>query len=46
MSMSDMQYEWFRLQMAVNGMGQANNMIANMQKARHDAMMATIQNIR
>ena len=31
---------------AVNTQSQTNNMVANMQKARHDAMMATIQNAR
>ena len=40
------QVEFMRLQMSVNEMSQANTLVANMQKARHDAMMATIQNTR
>lgn len=36
----------FSLQRSVNSQSQTANMIANMQKARHDAMMATIQNTR
>jgi hypothetical protein len=35
-----------QLQVAINTQSQTNNMITNMQKARHDAMMATIQNTR
>lgn len=33
-------------EMAINTQSQTNNMLTNMQKARHDAMMATIQNAR
>jgi hypothetical protein len=36
----------FRLQNAINTQSQTNNLISNMQKARHDAAMATIQNTR
>ena len=35
-----------RLQQAINLQSQTNTMITNMQKARHDAQMATIQNAR
>jgi len=40
------QAELFQLQSAMNSQSQTNNMISGMQKARHDSMMATIQNIR
>jgi hypothetical protein len=36
----------FQLQQAINSQSQTHNTITNMQKARHDAMMATIQNTR
>jgi hypothetical protein len=36
----------FQLQMAMNAQSQTNNLITNVQKAKHDAMMATIQNTR
>lgn len=40
------QLSMFRLQSAINSQSQTNNTISNMQKARHDAVMATIQNAR
>ncbi|MHC4832151.1 MAG: hypothetical protein ACYTFT_17665 [Planctomycetota bacterium] len=40
------QLQMFQLQSAVNTMSQTNTTMANMQKARHDAMMATVQAIR
>ncbi|MFC1705324.1 hypothetical protein ACFL59_00700 [Planctomycetota bacterium] len=42
----DRQEDFFRLQFAINTQSQTNNMLTNMQKARHDAMIATIQNTR
>lgn len=40
------QVDLFRLQNSINMQSQTNNMITNMQKARHDAAMAAIQNVR
>lgn len=42
----DFRLELFRLQSAVNTQSQTNKTITNLQKVRHDAMMATIQNTR
>lgn len=46
MNAQDRQEMFFQLQHAINTQSQTNNLVANMQKARHDAMMATIQNTR
>lgn len=46
MDATSQQAQLIRLQASMNLMSQTNNTISGMQKARHDAMMATIQNIR